>query len=342
MNILNIDKKQKEISFICHTIEDLWIIKSISDSGDYIKGPSFRRLKINDTGVSERKPVFVKLEIEKKDFSSTLNSLRFTGKIVFSKPVELAPIGEYHTIEVDFKNKFTLEKKELFSHQIDLLKKSKSFVDKITIVILDDEFCDIYSLSGVEKNHVATLSSQKHGKRYNKSFDFSNYFQEIYSIISKLSKNLIVAGPGITKNDFLKFIKEKHKLSGFVVNLSSISKSSINELFLKKEVLDFFKNSIIFKEQEMVEKFKENLGKDNGLFSYGLKEIESLIQTGACEFILISRSLWLKDIERLQKLIKDAESIKTKVHVLDESNKETELVLNSFGGIVSVLRYKVN
>jgi protein pelota len=91
----------------------------------------------------------------------------------------------------------------------------------------------------------------------------------------------------------------------------------------------------------MVEKFKENLGKDNGLFAYGLKDIESLVKTGACEFILISRTIWLKDIDRLEKLIKDAENTKTKVHVLDETNKEVELVLNSFGGIVSVLRYKI-
>lgn len=342
MNILNINRKLKEISFITHTIEDLWVIKNITDIGDVIKGSSYRRLKINETGSSERKPVFVEIKIEKKEFSSSLNSLRFTGKIIFSKPEELAPIGEYHTIEVDFKNKFTIVKTDIFDHQIELLKKSNSFENKIVVLIIDDEACDVYYLSGIEKELVASLKSGKHGKRYNTSFNFENYFQEIYSVIEKYKDKLIVAGPGITKDDFLKYIKDKYKITGMPVALSNISKSSINELFLKKEVLNFFNESIVFKEQEMIEKFKENLGKDNGLFAYGFKDVKKVLETGACDFIIISYSLWLKDIDALQKLIKDAEKTKTKIHVLDENHKDVEMVVNSFGGIISVLRYKVN
>ncbi|MDD4049525.1 MAG: mRNA surveillance protein pelota [Candidatus ainarchaeum sp.] len=341
MNIINIDYKTKEIVFIPQTIEDLWVIKTIVLEGDVISGSSYRRLKNEQTGESDRKPVFVKIDVEKKDYSSTLNSLRFTGRIIFSKPEDFAPLGEYHTIEVSLLNKFSIIKKELFDFQIDLLKKASSLKNKINVVILDDEISEIYMLSGISNENIANIKSGKHGKRYNQSFDFTNFFESIYSVISNNKEQLIIAGPGGTKNLFSRYLVEKYNISSLVVNLSSTSKSAINELLGKKEILKFFENSIIVKEKNMIDSFKENLGKDNSLAIYGYTEILNVLKTGACDFILISYSLWQKDIDKIQNLIKEAEKYKTKVHVVDERHDEVIKTLNSFGGIISVLRYKL-
>jgi protein pelota len=342
MKILKIDNKTKEISFICQTIEDLWIIKTISEKGDLIKGSSYRRFKNEETKDSYRKPVFIEIEIEKQDYSSTLNSLRFTGKITFSKPEELAPLGEYHTIEIDFSNKFTLVKKHFFEYQLDLLKNSSVLENKINVVILDDESCEVYLLSGVENKNIASLKSGKHGKRYNQFFDFNNFFEEIASIVIKSKEQLIIAGPGGTKENFSKFLKERYNVSSIVVNLSNTSKSAINELLSKKEILKFFENSIIYKERKLVERFKENVGKNNSLSVYGLKDVSEILNVGACDFILISYSLWFKEIDKIQEIIKLAEKVKTKVHVVDQTHDEINQTVNSFGGIISVLRYKIN
>ncbi len=342
MNVIKIDFKSKEISFVCQTLEDLWIIKSISDKGDSIKGNSYRRLKNEDTKESERKPVFVEVKIDKKEYSSTINSLRFTGKIISSKPEELAPLGEHHTLEIKLSNKYTLVKKDIFQHQIDLLKSSSALENKINVVVLDDESCEIYLLSGIETKNVASFKSGKHGKRYNQFFDFTNFFEEIYSVISKSKDQLIIAGPGFTKNHFSKHILEKYKVPSLVINLSNTSKSSINELLSKKEILRFFENSIIYKEKDMIDRFKENLGKNNSISVYGLKDVDNILKTGACEFVLISYNLWFKEIDKVQNIIKSAEKYKTKIHVVDESHDEVNQTLNSFGGIISVLRYKIN
>jgi len=341
MKILKLDLKSNEISFICQTIEDLWIIKSIAENGDSIKGSSYRRLKNDQTGDSDRKPVFVEVSIEKQDYSSTLNSLRFTGKIISSKPTELAPLGEYHTIEVSFNNKFTLTKKNIFNYQLDLLKNANALENKVDIIILDDDSCEVYLLSGIENKLIASLKSGKHGKRYNQTFDFSSFFEEVFSIISKSKNSLIIAGPGDTKNKFHKYLKDKYNISAIVLNISNISKSSINELLSKKEVLRFFKDSILYKEKDMIDRFKEHLGKDNSLAIYSLKDVSQILESGACEFILISYSLWEKEIDLVQSLIKKAEKFKTKVHIVDPSHQEVIKTLNSFGGVISVLRYKI-
>jgi mRNA surveillance protein pelota len=341
MNILKIDFKTKEISFIAHTIEDLWIIKSIAEVGDVIKGSSYRRLKNDQTGESDRKPVFVEISIEKQEYSSTLSSLRFTGKIVDSKPQELAPVGEYHTIEVTFGNKFTLIKKEIFEYQVDLLKNSTAMENKINIIVLDDDLAEVFILSGIENKNIASLKSGKHGKRYNQSFDFTPFFEELYSIVSRSKDQLIIAGPGGTKDIFARYLKEKYRLSSIVLNISNTSKSAVNELMSKKEVLKFFENSIIYKEKEMLDRFKENLGKDSNLSIYGYEDVLKILESGACDFIMVSYNLWAKEIDKVQALIKYAEKLKTKVYIVDQSHDEVLKTLNSFGGIISVLRYKV-
>ena len=75
---------------------------------------------------------------------------------------------------------------------------------------------------------------------------------------------------------------------------------------------------------------------------YGLKEIDAIIKTGACEFVLISYTLWIKEMDVLENIIKSAEKVNTKVHIIDETHEEIVTILNSFGGIIAVLRYKID
>jgi stalled ribosome rescue protein Dom34 len=72
-----------------------------------------------------------------------------------------------------------------------------------------------------------------------------------------------------------------------------------------------------------------------------LKEISKAIEFGAIEDILISERLWKKDIDNIQNLIRKSEQIKTKVHVVDNTHENISKTLNSFGGIIGILRFKI-
>jgi stalled ribosome rescue protein Dom34 len=153
---------------------------------------------------------------------------------------------------------------------------------------------------------------------------------------------LIVAGPGNTKLKFIDFLKENNiKLKTYKLNIQNVSKSSINEVFSKKQISNIFKDSILFKEQEILNTFKENLGKNNNKAIYGLKEVNQYVITGAIESILISEHLWKRDTDNIQKIILTAEKIKTKVHVIDSSHNEIISAIDSFGGIIANLRYNI-
>jgi len=340
MNIISLQKDGKVV-FIPQTLEDLWIIKSITDTGDTISGQSYRRARGNEAdSESTRKPVFVSVSVEKFDFSKELNSLRFTGKIIDSKPQDLAPLGEYHTLEIFLNKTYTLVKPQFFSHQLELLQNNNSaFSISILLIAIDDEKANIFELTNIGTKDIAGIESGKHGKRYSSDFDFSNFFSQILSVVSRYDCQMIIAGPGATKTALSNYIKEKQRSVRILeLNLSNTSKSSINELFTKVEVSRFFENSIIYKEQKIMEQFLENLGKGNNKTAYALPEVTRALELGACETILISETLWKSDIEKIQELIRKAESFKVKVHIVDDEH-EISKSLKSFGGIISTLRY---
>jgi len=341
MNIIHLNRREKEIVFTLQTLEDLWVLKSISATGDIIKGTSYRRSKIDETGDSKRIPIFVAIKIEKFDYSATADTLRFTGIVVESRPTDIAPIGDHHTLEIIIGDKYTLIKQNLYEHELDLIKNSETITHKLYLVALDDEKADIYVLSDIGVKEVATINSGKQGKRYQESFDYSSFFEKVYEVIKDTDFQLIVAGPGHVKGMFADYLKNKNnKLKFLEIQTLNTSRASIEELFSKKEVSKLFENSIIYKEQEMLDVFKEYLGKDNGKAVYGLKQIEEVLERGAIDFILISEKLWKTDIDKIQLLITNAEKIRTKVHIVDESHPISE-ALTSFGGIVGVLRYKL-
>ena len=329
--------------FILQTIEDLWVLKSIIELEDIIKGSSYRRQRQEGQTSSERKPIFVSINIDKFDYSGELNSLRFTGKIIESKPSDLAPVGEHHTLEIKLNEKYTLIKNNLYNHQIDLLKKTSSLSNKISLVVLDDEKAEVFQLTDIGVKSISSINSGKHGKRYNSTYDYTDYFEKVYSIISESKDQLIIAGPGHIKSKLHDFIKSKSNSHRIIeVNLQNVSKSSINELFTKKEVSKFFENSLIFKEQEMLDTFKEHLGKDNGKAIYGLKDIKDVLDQGIIQYILISENLWKSELDKIQELIINADKLQTKIHIVDSAHEEIIKTLQSFTGIIAVLRYKIN
>ena len=333
--------KEGELVFVAQTIEDLWAIKTIANTEDVISGLSYRRQKgAEETNDSERKPVFVHICIEKYDFSESLKSLRFTGKIIDSKPLEFAPVGDYHTLEVLLNKTYTLKKPSFFKHQIELLENTSKTNSNVLVIVLDDECANIYKLSDIGVNDFARIFSGKTGKRYSSNYNSKEYFLEIEKIIPT-NLPIIVAGCGYTKKQFVEFIKPKIKQEILEVNIQNTSRSSISELFKKPEVSKFFENSIIYKEQKIFDLFLENLGKDNKKAIYGLKEIIKAIEMGAIENILVSEKLWQENINEIQEIIKTAEKINAKVHIVD-SKHEISRSLNSFSGVVANLRFAIN
>ena len=107
---------------------------------------------------------------------------------------------------------------------------------------------------------------------------------------SKL-KGLIVAGPGITKNEFLERgmldYRLKEKILGSI-DTSYTDESGIREVMQKSDEL--LKGAEVTKERAIVNKFLEEISKD-GLIAYGEKEVLEAIELGKAKTVMVSESL---------------------------------------------------
>ena len=56
---------------------------------------------------------------------------------------------------------------------------------------------------------------------------------------------------------------------------------------------------------------------------------------------MVSEKLWKTELDKVQELIRKADIVKTKVHIVDEEH-EVSKSLKSFGGIISTLRYPLS
>jgi peptide chain release factor subunit 1 len=104
-------------------------------------------------------------------------------------------------------------------------------------------------------------------------------------------KGLIVAGPGITKNEFLERemidYRLKEKILG-TIDTSYTDESGIREVMQKSDEL--LKDAEVTKERGLINKFLELIARD-GLVAYGEKEVFEAIDAGKASTVLVSEGL---------------------------------------------------
>jgi len=98
------------IKFVAQESEDMYHLYNIINTGDVIEGSTVRNVvKETATGsVKNRMHLKVKLSVEKVEFDSEQCSLRINGRNVQEN--EHIKMGQYHTIELELNQPYTLEK----------------------------------------------------------------------------------------------------------------------------------------------------------------------------------------------------------------------------------------
>ena len=105
-------------------------------------------------------------------------------------------------------------------------------------------------------------------------------------------KGVLVGGPGHTKNDFVEGDYLNYEINDKIINIVDTSYTGdfgIREVI--DESADTLEEMDIMKEKKLMKKFLTGLISENGLSSYGEKEIRTNLQMGAVETLLISENL---------------------------------------------------
>jgi len=166
--------------------------------------------------------------------------------------------------------------------------------------------------------------------------DIGSMCVELFNGFDNL-KGIIIGGPGPAKEVFI--------ASGNLANLTDkviatldVGHSGVVAL---EELVDKASEALereeVVAEKRLVNDFLQHLGKDDGLASYGVKEVERLLGQGVVKILLISESL---EEELVNELMKTAESFGTEFSLVSLDTREGEQ-LNQLGGVGAILRYKV-
>ncbi len=165
----------------------------------------------------------------------------------------------------------------------------------------------------------------------------SESVKNIFFDMKKL-KGIIVAGPGPTKEDFLKEGQLVTALKEKVIAIKDIGYADPQALELAVEASkDVLAEQEITREKKLLEDFFNKLGKERTKVVYGMENVKKAMEIGAVETLILSKKIGKNEISDLRQR---AENISAKVELVSEETEEG-VQFRSLGGIGAVLRFQI-
>lgn len=274
--------------------------------------------------------------------------------------------------------------------ELEHLKQQLKEKEVYGLVVLDTKEATIGLLKGKSVQVLRHLESIVPGKfikggqsaaRFTRVREglINDWYKEVGEAIktafSAEIKGIILGGPGMSKDDFLKgeYIGTDLKNSVLgTIDVGYTSEQGLHELIERSG--DILKEASISREREIVNKFLTGLQKDTGLSIYGIRSILKALESGAVEKILVSEGFDWKEFELIcpsghaeKKFGKEdteficpicgqkmqtigeqdgidaveqiAEKYKTEVEIISQETKEGEQFYQ-LGGIGAILRWR--
>jgi len=338
---VDINRKENHVSIVPETYEDLWYIYKLITPGSVVKAHSTRKFKPQGSSREERVNVSVTLNVEKTELHKHANILRVMGKIVEIKPEEIAPIGAYHTIDVEIGGQIKIIK-EWKPFEFDLLKEGVEASKRpiITIVMVDYDKALFASLKqyGVEFG----IEIENNAAKKDKDIESGKFFHEITEELERCQGTVIIAGPGFAKENLYNMIKNEKPALAKRVKIASASnneRSGVYEVLKSEEVHNIIEDEHMHAVFVLLERFLKSVGKGDGLSAYGKEELERAAEASAIDILIVVDSLVRSDAF-YEKILDSVKKKGGEVHIIPEESQIAEQV-KAFGGAIALLRYRM-
>lgn len=356
MRVIEFDKKKRYVEVEVEDEDDLWHLYNMIETGDQICGNTTREIKVTRGDQEERvgrRRIFLCVIVEDTGIQSFTGKLRIRGKIV-SAPEDMNILGSYHSFALGPRDRLRIIKEDwtsFFEERLDrAVKKTRP---KVIVVTLDDQEATIYIIKDYEVHEVVSINSNMPGK-YLENSDrsslrskyFSSIEEELIRIIKDGAYSIVLAGPGFTKNEFGKYLKEKHRaLTIFEESTSTIGTPGVREVMSRGALSKILEDTLIVRDSRLVDELLSRLSKNPKLVAYGLGEVEKSLNAGAVETLLVSDRLVKtappNEKRFLEELCKNAEKYGGKVFFVGSEHEKGSQLYN-LGGIAALLRFQVS
>ncbi len=348
MQIIKKHLKQGEITVKVNNPEDLWYLEQAIDADDSVTGRTERKIRIGDEDERKkritRKKVFLEVRVEKTEFHKYSDTLRISG-VVEQGPEEV-PRGSHHTFNVEPGSIITIKKPEWMRYQLKKLEEAAQGIStKILLLLLDRE----EALFALLKGQGHELLAKVKGEVAKKGFETTtkkDFYSELVKKLDEYNKRLepdsiVVASPGFWREYLINEVPEELKKKITLSTCSDIKENAIREVMQRPELSRILENDRAARETGMIEELLKAISQDTAC--YGIKECKEKIIIGAVKELLVSYG-YLRDVRKqgghktVESLMKQAEKMKTEIHIISTSEAEKKLV--GLGGIAGILRWK--
>ena len=355
MRILETDRKRGSVEVEVEDSDDLWHLFNLIDKGDTVCGNTLREVKVTRGPEEERggrMRVYLCISVEDLGFQTFTERLRIKGKITCG-PEEMNIQGSFHSFSVGPRDRITIIKEEWLSFHHERLSRATSKARPRAIVVtIDEQDATIFILRDYQIEEVLTISSNMPGK-YVESVDratikskyFSSLAEEIGRLMQREPSEVIVAGPGFTKNDLAKYLKERNRTMKIVEEtVSSVGEPGVREVMSRGTLSKIIEDSTIMRDSRLVDELLLRLSKSHSLVTYGMAESERAIGRGAVESLLVSERL-LKSVSpderrHIESLCKMTERYGGKVYCIGGEHEKGKQ-LSNLGRIAALLRFSI-
>ena len=340
----NLKGNEGEISLIMESLDDLWHLKYIIERGDLIFAVTKRKAESATDKIrpekTEKKTVRLGVRVENIEFHKFSNRLRVTGVIESGMDS-----GSYHTLNIEDDSHVSIIKKWK-NDQLERIQEAEaaSRRPKVIIVCIEEGDADIGLVRhyGVETYSHITQSSGK-GEGTLRELFFDNILDQLMTAASG-TESIVVAGPGFTKDDFVKYVNKKEPFLAerFVMeDTSSIGVSGFQEVLKRGAVDRIMEESRIARESMLMDELLKEISTD-GKAEYGFEQVTNALNYGAIETLLIADEMLRQEREKdnIDSFLLSVEQAQGRI-VVFSTEFEPGQKLMSLGGIAALLRFKI-
>jgi protein pelota len=345
LRVLKRDLRHGRVKLLLDTLDDLWYLHGIVETGDLLFTADYRRGEAqSDTKRQKRAEkirMFLGIKVEKMEFHEFSDRLRITGVIVEGPQDH----GEHHTFNLTAGDDIEVVKEEWGQRHWQRVDEAvaASRIPQIAFVAIDDEEATIAIMRPQGLQVVATIEANLPGKMYDSKGDpKKEFFVEVLDTLAHVSgrdriPEVVILGPGFTKEEIASYGRETGKLKGaHIESAGSAGKAGIREV-MNSGVSKVLENAKMAEDAKTVERVMAEIGKD-GKVTYGKDHVMRALEMGAVEVLVVSDE-FLKDrvSERFNVLARDTNAKVTVVSTGYDAGKK----IRSLGGVAALLRFKL-
>jgi len=349
LKIISWDEKHGRMFLEVESRDDLWCLYNVLNPGDLVTARTLREVKVNDK--SARKPMTLKVRVEKVEFQPYTDKLRIRG-VVVEGPDEFGVVGSHHSIAVGESSEILIEKERWSKHELDRIFKasSKKPLKVLLIGIDSDEVAFVlphdYGLELVAEVGLDLPGKHEPSKREGALEErIREISEKVKELVQRLNlKAVAIVGPGFVKDYLAREVVSSANVRVYVDSASTGGYQGVKEAIRRGVLRRVLRDFDVVEEAELMDELLLHVSKGDGKAAYGIEEVRRAAEYGAVDKLLVLDELVRSPDPGLRKVVEEimdmAERRGAKIKIFS-SLEEPGQQLKSMGGLAAILRYSL-